>query len=316
VGRNSPIVEALMEARENGKQVSAMVELKARFDEENNIAWARSLERAGVHVVYGLLGLKIHAKLALVVRREPEGIRRYVHLGTGNYSPVTARTYTDLGYFTTDPEIAADVSDLFNALTGYSRKSSYSKLLVAPVNLKQGILSRIRREIQRHEHDGGGGYIAAKLNALVDQAVIRALYAASMAGVKIDLVVRGTCCLRPGVPRVSDNIRIISIVGRFLEHSRIYYFRNGGEEELFVGSADWMPRNLDGRVEVVFPIEDEGQRRAIRDDILFLQIRDNVQARLLLPDGSYERLRPGDGETPVNAQLAFLSEPGPWHHEG
>jgi polyphosphate kinase len=315
VGRNSPIVEALMEARENGKQVSAMVELKARFDEENNIAWARSLERAGVHVVYGLLGLKIHAKVALVVRREPEGIRRYVHLGTGNYNPVTARVYTDLGYFTTDPEIAADVSDLFNALTGYSRKSSYSKLLVAPVNLKQGILSRIRREIQRHEHDGGGGYIAAKLNALVDQAVIRALYAASMAGVKIDLVVRGTCCLRPGVPRVSDNIRIISIVGRFLEHSRIYYFRNGGEEELFVGSADWMPRNLDGRVEVVFPIEDEGHRRAIRDDILFLQIRDNAQARLLRPDGSYERLRPGDGEATVNAQLAFLSAPGPWHHE-
>ena len=315
VGRNSPIVEALMEARENGKQVSAMVELKARFDEENNIAWARSLERAGVHVVYGLLGLKIHAKVALVVRREPEGIRRYVHLGTGNYNPVTARVYTDLGYFTTDPEIAADVSDLFNALTGYSRKSAYSKLLVAPVNLKQGILSRIRREIQRHEHDGGGGYIAAKLNALVDQAVIRALYAASMAGVKIDLVVRGTCCLRPGVPRISDNIRIISIVGRFLEHSRIYYFRNGGEEELFVGSADWMPRNLDGRVEVVFPIEDEAHRRAVRDDILFLQIRDNAQARLLQPDGSYERLRPGDGEATVNAQLAFLSAPGPWHRE-
>jgi len=249
------------------------------------------------------------------VRREPEGIRRYVHLGTGNYNPVTARVYTDLGYFTTDPEIAADVSDLFNALTGYSRKSAYSKLLVAPVNLKQGILSRIRREIQRHEHDGGGGYIAAKLNALVDQAVIRALYAASMAGVKIDLVVRGTCCLRPGVPRVSDNIRIISIVGRFLEHSRIYYFRNGGEEELFVGSADWMPRNLDGRVEVVFPIEDEAHRRAVRDDILFLQIRDNAQARLLQPDGSYERLRPGDGEATVNAQLAFLSAPGPWHRE-
>jgi len=314
VGRNSPIVEALMEARENGKQVSVMVELKARFDEENNIAWARSLERVGVHVVYGLLGLKIHSKVALVVRREPEGIVRYVHLGTGNYNPVTARIYSDLGMFTTDKEIAADVSDLFNALTGYSKKSDYKKLLVAPVNLKKGLLSRIKREVEVHERDGGGGYIAAKLNALVDKAIIRALYRASMAGVKVDLLVRGICCLRPGLPKISENIRVISVVGRFLEHSRIYYFRNGGDDEIFAGSADWMPRNLDGRVEVVFPIEDKVHREALRDDVLFMQLRDNKQARVLLPDGTYERLAPGPDEEAIDSQLRFLSEPASWHN--
>ena len=312
VGRNSPIVEALMEARENGKQVSAMVELKARFDEENNIAWARSLERAGVHVVYGLPGLKIHAKLALVVRRESQGIVRYVHLGTGNYNPVTARVYEDFGYFTTDPEIAADVTDLFNSLTGYSRKEAYNKLLVAPVNLKKAILWRIKREVKAHQRDGGGGHIAAKLNALVDKAVIRALYRASIAGVKVDLLVRGICCLRPGVPRVSENIRVTSVVGRFLEHARIYYFRNGGDDEVFLGSADWMPRNLEGRVEVVFPIEDEIHKRGIRDEVLFRQLADNAQARVLLPDGTYERLVPA-GQQTVHSQLEFLSSPASWH---
>lgn len=316
VGRNSPIVEALMEARENGKQVSAMVELKARFDEENNIAWARSLERAGVHVVYGLLGLKIHSKLALVVRREPDGIVRYVHLGTGNYNPVTARIYTDLGYFTTDEGIGADVSDLFNMLTGYSRKPGYRKLLVAPVNLKRGILSRIRREIKKHRRDGGGGYIAAKLNALVDKAIIRALYRASIAGVKVDLLVRGICCLRPGIEGVSENIRVLSIVGRFLEHSRIYYFRNGGDEEVFAGSADWMPRNLEGRVEVVFPIEEEPHKSAIRDGILQRELADNAQGRILLPDGKYERLHAAKGEEPRHSQAEFLAEPAPWHVAG
>jgi len=315
VGRNSPIVEALMEARENGKQVSAMVELKARFDEENNIAWARSLERAGVHVVYGLLGLKIHCKLAMVVRREPQGIVRYVHLGTGNYNPVTARIYTDLGYFTTDPGIGADVSDLFNLLTGYSRKENYNKLLVAPVNLKRGILSRIRREIKAHEKNGGGGHIVAKLNALVDKATIRALYRASMAGVKVDLIVRGICCLRPGVPRVSENITVRSIVGRFLEHSRIYYFCNGGESEVFVGSADWMPRNLEGRVEVIFPIENEPHKAAIFSEILQRQLADNTQTRILRPDGTYERLHPGPDEPARNCQAEFLATPGPWHDE-
>ena len=312
VGRNSPIVEALMEARENGKQVSAMVELKARFDEENNIAWARSLERAGVHVVYGLLGLKIHAKVALVVRREPQGLVRYVHLGTGNYNPVTARGYEDFGYFTTDPEIGADASDLFNSLTGYSRKESYNKLLVAPVNLKKGILARIRREIEIQTRDSGG-YIAAKLNSLVDGDVIQALYEASTAGVRVDLLVRGTCCLRPGLPGISDNIRVISIVGRFLEHSRIYYFRNGGDDEVFLGSADWMPRNLDGRVEVVFPIEDEAHKNGIRDEILFRALADNTQAWMLLPDGSYERLVPGPDGNVVDSQSEFLSLPASWH---
>ncbi len=312
VGRNSPIVEALMEARENGKQVSAMVELKARFDEANNIAWARSLERAGVHVVYGILGLKIHAKMALVVRREPHGIVRYAHLGTGNYNPVTARVYSDLGYFTTDPDIGADVSDLFNALTGYSRKETYNKLLVAPVNLKKGILSRIRREIEAHEHHGGG-YIAAKLNALVDKEIIRALYQASMSGVKVDLLVRGICCLRPGVDRVSENIRVTSVVGRFLEHSRIYYFRNGGADEVFLGSADLMPRNLEGRIEVLFPIEGEPHKSAVRDEILFRQLADNTQARELRPNGDYERLQPGPDEEAVNTQAEFLRSPGSWH---
>ncbi len=312
VGRNSPIVEALMEARENGKQVSAMVELKARFDEANNIAWARSLEQAGVHVVYGILGLKIHSKVALVVRRETHGLVRYVHLGTGNYNPSTARVYSDLGYFTTDPEIGADVSDLFNALTGYSRKNNYNKLLVAPMNLKQGVLSRIRREIQAHEREGGG-HIAAKLNSLVDKTIIRALYKASMAGVKVDLLVRGICCLRPGVPRLSENIRVISVVGRFLEHSRIYYFRNSGEDEILLGSADWMPRNLEGRIEVVFPVDSEPHKSAIRDEILFRQLADNTQARVLLPTGEYERVEAGPDDEVIDSQVEFLSKPASWH---
>ena len=311
-GPNSPVVQALMEARQNGKQVSAMVELKARFDEESNIEWARALERAGVHVVYGLLGVKVHAKMSLVVRRQKNGIMRYVHLGTGNYDPVTARIYTDLGYFTTDPAIASDVSDLFNALTGYSRKSDYRKLLVSPVNLRQAILARIRREIDCQERSGDG-YIAMKLNGLVDKACIKALYEASMAGVRVDLQVRGICCLRPGVPRVSEKITVTSVVGRFLEHSRIFYFRNGGDEDLFLGSADLMPRNLDGRVEVLFPIEDERLRVAVRDDILFRQLRDNVQARRLKADGEYERLEPGRGEEAVSSQVALLAEAGSWH---
>ena len=313
-GPNSPVVEALMEARENGKQVSAMVELKARFDEENNIEWARALERAGVHVVYGLLGVKIHAKMSLVVRREPDGIMRYVHLATGNYNPVTARVYADIGYFTTDNAIASDVSDLFNALTGYSRKSDYRKLLVSPVNMRKQILARIEREIACHEREGDG-YIAIKVNSLVDKASIKALYEASMAGVKIDLQVRGICCLRPGVPRVSENIRVTSVVGRFLEHSRIFYFRNGGDEELLVGSADLMPRNLDGRFEVLFPLDDERIRSAVRDDVLFLHLRDNVQARRLRGDGEYERVESEPGQDIVDSQLVLLKKAGSWHLE-
>ena len=313
-GPNSPIVRALMKARQNGKQVSAMVELKARFDEENNIGWAQALEQAGVHVVYGLLGLKVHSKMCLVVRRERDGMECYVHLGTGNYNPVTARLYTDLGYFTTDPEIASEVSDLFNALTGYSRKDNFQKLLVSPGNLRQEIISRIRREIRLHKEQGQG-HIAFKLNSIVDKACIRALYEASQAGVKIDLQIRGICCLRPGVSRVSDNITVTSVVGRFLEHSRILYFRNGGENEILAGSADLMPRNLDGRVEVLFPVEDDFLKRKLRDEILFLHLKDNVQSRRLLPDGNYERLVPPPGEQEISSQLMLLNAPGEWHEQ-
>jgi polyphosphate kinase len=313
-GANSPLVESLMEARQNDKQVSVLVELKARFDEENNIVWARALERAGVHVVYGVLGLKTHAKICLVVRREERGIRRYVHLSTGNYNPATARVYTDLGFFTCDPEIAEDVSDLFNALTGYSRKESYRKLLVAPGGLRQAILDRIEREIESHARVGDG-YHAFQMNALVDPACIRALYRASRAGVRVDLQVRGICCLRPGVPGVSETVGVTSIVGRFLEHSRLYYFRNGGDEELLLGSADLMPRNLDGRVEVLFPIEDERLRRALRDDVLFTHLRDNQKSHRLLPDGTYERLQPAEGEEPLDSQRRLLERGGSWRPE-
>jgi polyphosphate kinase len=312
VGPNSPIVQALREARENGKQVSAIVELKARFDEQNNIVWARALERAGVHVVYGLVGLKTHAKMCLIVRREAVGIRRYAHLGTGNYNPVTAKIYSDLGFLTSDPEITADVSDLFNALTGYSRKEEYRKILVSPHGMRRALIRRIRREIECHRKVGSG-HIAFKMNSLVDKACIKALYEASQAGVRVDLQVRGICCLRPGVPRVSENITVTSVVGRFLEHPRVYYFRNGGDEEMFLGSADLMPRNLDGRVEVLFPIEDGTLRRAIRDDILLLHLADNVQARRLLADGSFERLKPGKGDEAIDSQVIRLASRGSWH---
>jgi len=314
VGPNSPIVQALMEAREDGKQVSVLVELKARFDEENNITWARSLERAGVHVVYGLMGLKTHAKMCLVVRKERDGIKRYVHLGTGNYNPVTARIYSDLGFLTDDPDLAADVSDLFNALTGYSRKEKYRKLLVAPGSMRQRMLARIRREAKRHRASGDG-YIAFKMNSLVDKACIKALYEASQAGVEIDLQVRGICCLRPGLPRVSDNITVTSVVGRFLEHPRMYYFRNGGDDEILLGSADLMPRNLDGRVEVLFPVEDPRLKASLRDDILFLHLRDNLGARRLAADGTFRRLAPADGEAPVDSQSLLLETRGPWHRD-
>ena len=306
VNPTSPIVDALMAARVNGKQVAVLIELKARFDEENNIEWARKLEDEGVHVVYGVHGLKTHAKVCLIVRREPEGIRRYVHLGTGNYNVVTSRIYTDLSYFTCDPAISRDVSDLFNSLTGYSRKNSYSKLLVAPTTLRQQLLDRIERETCRHrEHDDG--YIAFKMNSLVDTRCIQALYRAAQAGVRIDLQVRGICCLRPGVPGLSETITITSVVGRFLEHARIFYFRYGGQNEVLIGSADLMPRNLDHRVEVIFPVEDPRWREVIVNDILGVGLRDNVQARRLLADGTYERMQPVDGATAVNSQDWFLN---------
>lgn len=298
-GRNSPIVHALMHAREQGKQVTAVVELKARFDEENNIGWARAMERAGVHVVYGLVGLKVHAKLAMVVRKEQDGIRTYVHLGTGNYNAATARIYTDLGLLTCRPELAADVVDLFNFLTAYSRQRTYRRLLVAPVTLRPRILELIQREAERQSAHGDG-WIFMKMNALVDQQVIDALYGASQAGVRVDLLVRGMCSLRPGVPGLSETIHVRSIVGPFLEHSRIFYFHNGGQPEIYVGSADMMERNLDRRVEELFPIEDPALVRYVREALIDTYLADNTRARVLLPDGSYARLQP-EGE-PIDSQ--------------
>lgn len=312
VGPNSPIVAALTEARENQKQVAVLLELKARFDEENNIAWARALEDEGVHVIYGVLGLKTHAKMCLVVRREPDGIRCYVHMGTGNYNPVTSRIYTDLSYFTCNPDISADVSDLFNALTGYSDKGTYRRLLVAPRTMRQQIIARIEREIARHQ-EHGDGYIAFKMNALVDTTCIQALYRASQAGVAIDLQVRGICCLAPGVPGVSETIAVTSVVGRFLEHARIYYFRNGGESEVFLGSADLMPRNLDRRVEVLFPVIPSRLRDTILRDILGVHLRDTQQARRLLADGQYEPFDGAPGSDSLNSQEWLMQH---WRGKG
>lgn len=313
-GPNSPVVAALMKARENGKQVAVLVELKARFDEENNIVWARALEEAGVHVVYGLAGLKTHSKMCLVVRHESNGIKRYVHMATGNYNNVTARIYADIGYFTCDPVIGVDLSNLFNALTGYSLNEEYNKLLVAPGKMREQLIARIDREIEQHKKDGNG-YIALKMNALVDKSCIQALYRASQAGVKVDLQPRGICCLRPGVPGVSENITVTSIVGRFLEHARIYYFRNGGEEEILTGSADLMPRNLDRRVETLFPVEDMRLKTALRDEILKIHMNDNVKSRRMLPDGSYERVQPTDGEPEIDSQRWLIKNRGIWNSE-
>ncbi len=309
VGRNSPVVESLLSAIENGKQVAALVELKARFDEESNIEWARALEAAGVHVVYGLLGLKVHSKIALVVRREGDAIRRYVHLSTGNYNPTTARLYTDLSFFTSDEQIGADATDLFNYVTGYSAIHEFRKLLVAPINLRQKLEDLIKREIQHASIRVGkrDGRIIFKMNALEDPGIIRLLYQASQAGVKVDLLVRGICCLRPGVPGVSENIRVISIVGRFLEHSRIYYFHNGGREEVYLGSADMMGRNLNHRVELLFPIENKRVLARVRKDILETYLSDNRNARHMQPDGSF--LWDQSGEPAVDSQAQFLLPP-------
>ncbi|MBV9760864.1 MAG: polyphosphate kinase 1 [Acidobacteriaceae bacterium] len=310
VGRNSPLVETLLEASQDGKQVATLVELKARFDEESNIEWAQKLEREGVHVVYGLPGVKVHAKMTMVVRREGETIRRYVHLGTGNYNPATARLYTDLGLFTCNEEIGADVSDLFNHLTGYSAKKSYRKLLVAPHSLRQGLERLIRVEMERHrEH--GDGHLIFKMNALEDVGMIRLLYEASQAGVKIDLIIRGVCSLRPGVPGVSETISVRSILGRFLEHSRIFCFHNGGEELIYVGSADLMPRNLNRRVEILFPIEDRKLVRRLRDKILAKYLDDEVSARIMQPDGAYTRSKRQPGKRVLSSQSWFLKR-----HEG
>ncbi len=308
VGTNAPIVDALMEAVENGKQVAALVELKARFDEENNIGWARELENAGVHVVYGLVGLKTHAKVALVVRREEDGLRRYVHLGTGNYNATTARIYEDLCLLTCNPDFGADASELFNMLTGYSRQDCFRKLLIAPVTLRRCFSELVEREM-RIQQEHGNGRLIFKCNALVDPEIISLLYRASQVGVEIDLIVRGICSLRPGVPGVSENIRVKSIVGRFLEHSRIYSFGNNGNEEIYLGSADLMERNLDKRVEALFPIEDPILRDAIRHEVLDRELEDTVNSSILLPDGSYVHARPEPGEPPFDCQAWFISHP-------
>ncbi len=304
VGRNSPIVEHLLTAVEHGKQVAVLVELKARFDEESNIEWARALESAGVHVVYGLVGLKVHSKVALVVRREGDTMRRYVHLGTGNYNAVTARLYTDLSLMTADKAIGADVTDLFNYVTAYSGKREFRKLLVAPRSLRSGVEALIRREIAFAEK-GEPAYLIFKMNSLEDPAMIKLLYEASQAGVQVNLLVRGLCCLRPGVPGVSSNIRVISIVGRFLEHSRVYYFRNGGKEQIYLGSADLMGRNLDRRVEVLFPVEDRGLIAKVRGDILGTYLADTRNAHYMQSDGSYRK--PESSTSQLNAQAHFLS---------
>lgn len=301
---DSPIVEALITAAENGKQVAALVEIKARFDEENNINWARKLESAGVHVIYGLAGLKTHTKVVLVVRREGERIRRYVHVGTGNYNPKTSRIYTDIGLLSCREDLGADLSNLFNYLTGYSRHHTYRKLLVAPSGLRNRMTELINREAAI-AHQGDHARIVAKMNALVDPQMIATLYQASQAGVQIDLIVRGMCCLRPGVPGVSDNIRVISIVGRFLEHSRIFYFHNQGQEEIFIGSADWMTRNLDRRVEAVVPIEDPAIVKDLQE-ILGIMLADNRQAWDLLPDGRYIQRHPTGDDPEQNSQKNLM----------
>ena len=286
---DSPIVRALQRAADNGKQVTAVIELKARLDEERNILWARELEKSGVHVVFGFVGLKTHCKVALVVRREEDGIRRYVHLATGNYNPQTARIYTDLGFFTCNPDFCEDASALFNYLTGYCELPQWRKLIVAPSRMQSFMIEKIEQETA-NQQAGKDGRIIAKINGLLEPAIVQALYRASQAGVKIDLICRGICALRPRLPGVSENIRVISIVDRFLEHSRIFYFGNGGDPQVYIGSADWMDRNLSRRVEVVFPIEHRSLKQRLIDEILAISLADNVKARELLPDGSYRRV--------------------------
>ncbi len=312
IDANSPVIDALIKARQNGKQVAAVVELTARFDEEKNIGWAHALEQAGVHVAYGTPGQKVHAKLCLVVRREGKEIIQYAYLSSGNFNAVTARLYGDIGYFTRNPQVCADMSHLFNALTGYYGKRKYHKLLVAPYDLRREFLGRIEREIERHR-DHGDGYMAFKNNGLTDMEIILALYRASGAGVKIDLNVRALCALRPGIPGVSDNITVTSIVGRFLEHARIYYFRNGGDEEVLLGSADLRTRNFDERVETLFPVEDPDIKSAIIKDILNVHLKDNVKARRLLSDGTYEHIVPSPGEEKLNSQEWLIENRGLWH---
>lgn len=305
VSSNSPIIASLAQAAENGKQVSVLVELKARFDEENNIVWARKLEKAGCHVIYGLVGLKTHSKITLVVRKEEDGIRRYVHLGTGNYNDSTAKLYTDMGMFTCKPRYGEDATAVFNMLSGYSEPLAWNKLSLAPLWLRDKFLSLINRE-REHAANGRSARIIAKMNSLCDPGIIEALYDASAAGVEIDLIVRGICCLRAGIPGLSENIRVRSIVGTFLEHSRIFYFSNNGAPEYYMGSADWMPRNLDKRVEILFPVEDPVLQEEIHN-ILDIQLADTKKAHLLMPDGTYVKVDQR-GKTPLNSQMYFCDQ--------
>ncbi|MBK8419763.1 polyphosphate kinase 1 [Candidatus Villigracilis saccharophilus] len=306
VGSNAPVVEALLEAAECGKQVAVLVELKARFDEESNIGWARALEEVGVHVVYGLVGLKTHCKVTMVVRQEGEGIRRYLHLATGNYNANTSRIYEDIGMFTCDESMGADTTDLFNYLTGYSTKQEYRKLLVAPVSLRKKLEKMIQREIE-HAQQGRKAHLIFKVNSLVDPHMIQLLYQASQAGVQVELLVRGMCCLRPGIKGVSERIRVTSIVGRYLEHSRLYYFHNDGRENVYLGSADLMSRNLNRRVEVVFPVESKEHILHLRERVLGTYLKDNSSARVLQSDGSYIRPLPEAGKDVIDVQGEFMN---------
>ncbi|MGN0350471.1 MAG: RNA degradosome polyphosphate kinase [Roseburia sp.] len=305
VSGNSPIIASLAQAAENGKQVSVLVELKARFDEENNIVWAKKLEQAGCHVIYGLVGLKTHSKIALVVRKEEDGIRRYVHLGTGNYNDSTAKLYTDCGIFTCQESIGEDATAVFNMLSGYSEPLSWNELVVAPIWLRSKFMKLIEREM-KHAKEGRPAKIIAKMNSLCDAGIIEALYKAASAGVKIQLIVRGICCLKTGIPGISENISVRSIVGNFLEHSRIFYFYNDGEEEIYMGSADWMPRNLDRRVEILFPVLDEDIKKRVFH-ILEVELNDNTKARILNKDGEYEKIDKR-GKVLVNSQEQFCKE--------
>lgn len=305
VSGNSPIIASLAQAAENGKQVSVLVELKARFDEENNIVWAKKLEQAGCHVIYGLVGLKTHSKIALVVRREEDGIRRYVHLGTGNYNDSTAKLYTDCGIFTCNEAIGEDATAVFNMLSGYSEPLSWNELVLAPIWLRTRFMRLIARET-KHAREGKPAKIVAKMNSLCDEGIIAALYEASAAGVEIELIVRGICCLKVGIPGISENIHVRSIVGNFLEHSRIFFFLNDGEEELYMGSADWMPRNLDRRVEILFPVLDDTLKEKVKH-ILDVELADNTKAHVLKPDGEYEKID-RRGKVLVNSQKQFCEE--------
>ncbi|HSK64526.1 MAG TPA: polyphosphate kinase 1 [Pyrinomonadaceae bacterium] len=303
-GKKSPIPHALIQASERGKQVTAVVEIKARFDEEHNIEWAKKLGESGVHVVYGLVGLKTHSKVALVVRREEDGLQTYTHIATGNYNPTTSRVYTDLGLLTSDSVIGDDATDLFNFLTGFSIQKEFKRLLVAPLNLRKRMMKLIKRETE-HALEGRPAHIMAKINRLTDLPIIEALYEASQAGVKIDLIVRGACMIRPGEPGLSQTVHVRSIVGPYLEHSRIFYFANGGDEEVYIGSADWMARNLDRRVEVVVPVLDPSLKSYLKDVVLAAYLRDNVKARVMNSDGSYVPPEIGAGEEPFNSQTFF-----------